>query len=233
MSNEDKLNTLRQFPFFMNLDADVLESIVASVQYKTIPRHHYIFVPGDHSQEVFFLVEGRVKLGSYSEDFKESVREILHPLAYFGELSLTGEEKRDGFAMSLQEGCKILVLNAEVMLMHMLQNLQVQMLIMKAFGRRVRNAEHRVVDLIYKDARTRIIEYLKEAVTERGKKVGTEFFLKHGLTQQDIASITGTSRQTVTLVLNELRKHNCIHFTRQRLLIRDLDKLSSFSHAPK
>ena len=46
------------------------------------------------------------------------------------------------------------------------------------------------------------------------------------LTQQDIANLTGTSRQTVTSVLNDLKKSNLIYFNRNSILIRDLAKLS-------
>ncbi|MDF1867710.1 MAG: helix-turn-helix domain-containing protein [Saprospiraceae bacterium] len=49
--------------------------------------------------------------------------------------------------------------------------------------------------------------------------------LKHCLTQQDIANITGTSRQTVTSVLNDLKKENLIHFNRRTILIRDVNTL--------
>lgn len=45
------------------------------------------------------------------------------------------------------------------------------------------------------------------------------------LTHKDIASLTGTSRQTVTTILNELKEANVINFDRKRILIRDLNKL--------
>jgi len=46
------------------------------------------------------------------------------------------------------------------------------------------------------------------------------------LTQQDIANLVGASRQTVTAVLNELKKSNLIYFNRNTILIRDMDKLN-------
>ena len=50
--------------------------------------------------------------------------------------------------------------------------------------------------------------------------------IKHSLTQQDIANLVGASRQTVAAILNELRKSNLIHFNRNTILIRDIDKLN-------
>lgn len=58
-----------------------------------------------------------------------------------------------------------------------------------------------------------------------GKKVGQETMIPTTLTHKDIASLTGTSRQTVTTILNELKEKNLINFDRKKILIRDLDKL--------
>jgi CRP-like cAMP-binding protein len=49
--------------------------------------------------------------------------------------------------------------------------------------------------------------------------------MKNYLTHKDIASLTGTSRQTVTTILNELKDKNIINFDRRRILVRDMDKL--------
>jgi hypothetical protein len=77
-----------------------------------------------------------------------------------------------------------------------------------------------------KDELQEIVEFLKETAGERGRQVGFETLLKHGLTQQDIANLVGASRQTVTAILNELKKSNLIHFNRNSILIRDMDKLN-------
>jgi len=96
---------------------------------------------------------------------------------------------------------------------------------MTTIGKRLKRAESRLESLIFKDARSRIIDFLKDSVERRGRQVGFEMMFKHSLTQQDIANLTGTSRQTVTSVLNELKKDNLIYFTRKSILVRDVAKL--------
>jgi CRP-like cAMP-binding protein len=86
--------------------------------------------------------------------------------------------------------------------------------------------ERRIESLVFKDARTRIVDFIRDMAEERGQKVGFETMIKNHLTHKDIASLTGTSRQTVTTVLNELREENIINFDRRRILIRDMDKLA-------
>ena len=79
---------------------------------------------------------------------------------------------------------------------------------------------------LFKDARTRIIEFLKDTAAWNGKKVGFETMIPTKLTHKDIASLTGTSRQTVTTILNELKEKNLINFDRKKILIRDIEKLA-------
>ena len=85
--------------------------------------------------------------------------------------------------------------------------------------------ERKVESLVFKDSRTRIVEFLRDWADEKGKKIGYETMMKNYLTHKDIASLTGTSRQTVTTILNELKDKNIINFDRRRILIRDMDKL--------
>ncbi|MBI5917511.1 MAG: Crp/Fnr family transcriptional regulator [Bacteroidetes bacterium] len=80
--------------------------------------------------------------------------------------------------------------------------------------------------LIFKDARARIIDFLKESATKRGRQVGFEVLFKHCLTQQDIANQTDISRQTITSVFNELRKENLIYSDRNSILMWGIGKLS-------
>ena len=58
------------------------------------------------------------------------------------------------------------------------------------FGQRMMAAENKLENLIFKDARSRIVNFLHEVVAKRGRQVGYEMLLKHSLTHQDIANIT-------------------------------------------
>jgi len=218
---------LGQVPFFEGLDHAVVQWLNTHAESITKPRYHYLYLPGDKAREMFFLVEGRVKLGVYGADYKENIRDILDAPAHFGEVALTGESKRQGFALCMSDKNMLIAVQAAALQEAMASNLRLQGRMLEVLGKRLRQAEHRVEDLINKDARTRIIDFLRQAILQRGRKIGLEMHLRHDLTQQDIASITGTSRQTVTLVLNELRKSNLIYFSRQNILVRDINRLDS------
>ena len=88
------------------------------------------------------------------------------------------------------------------------------------------NVERKMEALIFKDARTRIIDLLKQMAEKYGKEVGDEILLKHDLTHQDLANLTATSRQTVTVTLNELKEKDLIYMERKKILIRDIKNLN-------
>ncbi|MEQ8530984.1 MAG: Crp/Fnr family transcriptional regulator, partial [Imperialibacter sp.] len=92
-------------------------------------------------------------------------------------------------------------------------------------GLRLKRVERKLESLVFKDARSRVIDFIREMAEERGQKVGYEMLIKTKFTHKDIASLTGTSRQTVTTILNELKSQNVINFDRRRILVRDMDKL--------
>ena len=194
-------------------------------EYKVKPKYSFIYLADEPSDTMYFLDKGTVKIGMHSHDGKEIIKTLIHPKALFGELGLIGESRRQDFAQTLKEEVHLYAVKVEDFKRLMKSNFALCDRIMSTFGDRLIRAENRLESLIFKDARTRIIEFIRDSVEKRGHKVGYEMLLKHSLTHQDIANITCTSRQTVTLVLNELRKSDLIYFNRGKILVRDLGKL--------
>ncbi len=223
---DTKKNFLEQFPIFETLTDTEKQQLFQMVDYKVRSKYSYLYMPDELSSTVFFLVKGTVKIGTHSNDGKEVIKTILHPFAMFGELGIVGEKQRQDFARAMNEEVHFFTLKVEDFKKLMRSNHQLSLNILSLMGERLRKAENRLESLIFKDARTRIIDFLKDNAAERGRRVGYEMLFKHSLTQQDIANITGTSRQTVTSVLNELRKENLIYFNRRSILIRDMSRLS-------
>ena len=142
----------------------------------------------------------------------------------FGELSLVGENKRHDFAIAMENTQTCLVTVSEMNGLFR-EHSGLELFLMKIVSRRLLKMEKRLEALVFKDSRTRVIDFLKELVQEQGRKVGFEMEVRGFMTHQEIANLTATSRQTVTTILNELKKKNIIHFNRRRLLIRNMEKL--------
>ena len=215
-------------------EADLFEVLCPKktpyLEEKHIPgiykKDDYIYFQDQSSENIYMVSSGRVKIGTYGDDGKEIVKAILTRGEVFGELALAGEEKRQDFAQSMDNDTHVCSMTINDLQNLMLDNKELSFKILKIVGFRLRKMERKIESLVFKDARTRIVDFLKETAEEKGQKVGFEVMIKSHLTHKDIASLTGTSRQTVTTVMNELREKNLINFDRRRILIRDLEKLS-------
>lgn len=226
MKNSSNLDFFKQFPLFEVLSEEEMNQLLKMVEFRKVRKYDYIYNIGDASKHVNFLVKGIVKIGRHSDDGREVIKSILHPMAMFGELPLVGEQLRQDYAICMNEDVHIYTLKVTDFQRLIATNHKLCIAIMNYVGNRLREVENRLEDLVFKDARARIIDFIKESAEKRGRRVGFEMLFKHCLTQQDIANITGTSRQTVTSVLNELKRSDLIYFNRRSILIRDMARLA-------
>ena len=192
---------------------------------KSFKKGDYIYMPDQSSDKVFFLNEGRVKIGTYGENGKEITKAILNKGEVFGELAMISEDKRRDFAYAMEDSIAC-VLTTDEMKEMMKDHNGLSLFFMKIMGSRVLEMEQRLESLVFKDSRSRIVEYLVDLVKKNGQRVGYEWVVRKFITHQEIANLTATSRQTVTTVLNELRSSNLLTFNRKRLLVRDLESLA-------
>ena len=226
MDASKKTHYLSQLPILSVLTEQELGHLANVAQFRRIPKFQFVFMPDEAADVVLFLVKGRVKMGTFAQDGREVIKEILQEGAFFGDLALAGETKRADFAQAQHDDVEVLSIQVSDFHQLMVKNQGLVFALMHHMTRRLQRVEERLAKLVLKDARSRIVEFLLETAGKEGRRVGFEMLVKHHLTQQDIANLTGTSRQTVTSVLNDLRKSNLIYFNRNSILIRDMTKLA-------
>lgn len=226
MELQQKILHLSKLAALSPLTDTELEFLAQNAHAKRAAKFHFIFMPDEQADQVFILLKGRVKTGTFSNEGREVIKDIVQPFSFFGDLILAGEERRSEFAQALNDDVEYLAIRAADFSQVMQENQRLMFACLKHLCKRVQRVEERLTKLVLKDARERIIEFLVETADREGRQVGYETLVKHYLTQQDIASLTGTSRQTVTSVLNDLRKSNLIYFNRNSILIRDVAKLA-------
>jgi len=215
-----------KFPLFNELNEQELAYLSDKLVAKRASKYQFIYEIDTPSDKLFFLTKGIIKVGRISDDGREVIKSVLHPLAMFGELGLVGQVQRQEYAKVMNEDVAYFEIKVADVRVLMRNNYDLAQKVLNMVGQRLLKVEQKLEALIFKDARQRIIDFLRDTAESRGRKVGFELHFKHNLTQQDIANITGTSRQTVTSVLNELRKSNMIYFNRRSILIRDMEALS-------
>jgi CRP/FNR family transcriptional regulator, cyclic AMP receptor protein len=193
---------------------------------KTIKKGDYVYLPEEPSDKIYFILDGKVKLGTYRDGDKEVVTAILTKGDVFGEGSILGNQKRKDFALAA-DVTELSILTQDEFNTLVNKNSSLSVLMMQIMGARVSEMEDRLESLVFKDSKTRILDFLIKSIEKKGQRIGYEWVLRNFITHQDIASLTSTSRQSVTMILNELRHDNIIQFDRKRLLVRDFDRLKS------
>lgn len=193
---------------------------------RSYKKNEFIYFSDDRADQVYFIHEGAVKIAGYTEEGNEHIKAVLGKGEVFGELAVYGEEARKDYAQAAEntELC-ILPRDQVVSLMRDISNFQA--FFNRLIGERVIYTQKRLESLLFKDARTRIAEYILEQADKTGKQKGEVIVLRNYLTHQEIASYTGTSRQTVTTLLNQFREEGYIDFNRKNITIKDLRGLKN------
>ena len=202
------------------------DDMMARHVHRSYARGESFFVPDDFADRIFFITEGRVKISTMNEEGKEITKAILGKGEVFGELALVGEGRRRDSAYALED-TTVCVVTLDELHTLMRERSDLNLFFMRIFGSRQLEMERRLESLVFRDSRSRIVEFLVELTRTRGERVGYEWVVRKPITHQEIANLTATSRQTVTTTLNDLRFKKLLTFNRSRLLVRDLEALEA------
>lgn len=224
MDTTNALNILESSPIFAVLSPEEKILLQRGAIIQTHRKHAVLYKPGQAADKVYFMLKGIVKVAVHAEK-KDIIKYVVRAGGLFGESCLTGDNNRRDFAYAMDDQLEVLELNAEAVLLVMRGNFAFAQSLLFFLGERLRYTESQLENVVLKDSRSRIIEFLHQMGHEQGRRIGFETLVKHNMTHQDIADLTGTSRQMVTAVLNQLKRSNVLYFNRKKILFRDLDSL--------
>ncbi|MGB0930418.1 MAG: Crp/Fnr family transcriptional regulator [Chitinophagales bacterium] len=191
---------------------------------RKVRKGDFVYLPNDINNKVYVVKSGRVKVGTYSGKGKEMVKGILRNGEIFGELRLIHKHQNNEFAQAI-DNVEVYVIPLVRMRELMRRDLDFSFKIMEIIADRLNETQRRLELQLFKDTKSRVIQFMLDLAENRGVRVGYETAVREFFTHQEIANITGTSRQTVTSILNELRAENLIYCNHKRLLIRDKERL--------
>jgi len=211
-------------PLFAVLAPEEVLMLQQTASVQSYSKHQVLYKPGQAANKVYFLLKGTVKIAVHAEK-KDIIKYVVRATNLFGESSLTGEIQRRDFAYAMDDSVEVVELDAQALLSIMRKNFAFAQSLLHFLGERLRYTETQLEKVVLKDSKSRILEFLHQMGVEQGKRVGFETLVKHNMTHQDIADLTGTSRQMVTAVLNQLKRSNVLYFNRKKILFRDLNAL--------
>lgn len=227
MNTHSKLWYLENFGTLKALSKEEKEKIDSMAVMRHVPKKKVLYISTDNSNSIYMLKAGKVKISRITPEGKEIILAILGPGEVFGELGITGQQEREEIA-EVTDDAIICVVDIKDMQHMMKDNPKFNTEILKFIGFRLKRVQSRLESLIFKNAEQRIRAVIKELAEDHGRPIaGDENYreVKLGLTHEDIAKLTATSRQTVTTQLNELEKSGLIKYDRKRISIKDLRQL--------
>ncbi|MEM7187632.1 MAG: Crp/Fnr family transcriptional regulator [Bacteroidota bacterium] len=191
-------------------------------QFNEYGKEDYIYFEEDSSNKVYLIEKGKVKIGYYTEEGEEVVKAILSKGELFGEKAILGEEKRDEFAMSMDKSTSICPVGVDTMHDLMRDNRPFSFRVYKLIGFRLKRLERRLERIMFKDAETRVEEFLQDLAEEYGYccPKTSDTIINHPYTQKDIANLIGTSRPTFNSIMNKLKDAQRIDFGRNMIRIK-------------
>lgn len=225
MYDELKYWYLRDHKLFWTLSMSQIQQLCIITGFKKAKKGDVIYFSSSDVPRVFLLKKGNIKIVAVDEDGNETIKDIIQKGDLFGELTLENDVNSNEYAKALTDEiiiCSFLLSDFENLL---LQNPSLALSYTKFVGLKMKRIKNSYANLISKDAKTRLYQFLKDWAEREGKRTNNRVVLENYLTQNDIAQIICTSRQTTTQLLNEMETKGLLYYNRKEIIIEDITKL--------
>ncbi|TDE29258.1 MULTISPECIES: Crp/Fnr family transcriptional regulator [Flavobacterium] len=216
---------LRDHKLFRTLSFGQIKQLCIITGFKKAQKGEIIYFSASDLPRIFLLKKGNIKIVAVDEDGNETIKDIIQKGDLFGELTLEADIQSNEYAKVLSDDvaiCSFLMSDFENLL---LRNPSLALSYTKFVGLKMKRIKNSYSNLISKDAKTRLFQFLKDWAEKEGKQVENKVVIENYLTQNDIAQIICTSRQTATHLLNEMETNGTIVYSRKEIIITDISKI--------
>jgi CRP-like cAMP-binding protein len=216
---------LRDHKLFRTLSFSQIRQLCIITGFKKAQKGEIIYFSSSDVPRIFLLKKGNIKIVAVDEDGNETIKDIIQKGDLFGELTLETDDQTNEYAKVLSDDvaiCSFLMSDFEDLL---LRNPSLALSYTKFVGLKMKRIKNSYSNLISKDAKTRLFQFLKDWAEKEGKRVENKVVIENYLTQNDIAQIICTSRQTATQLLNEMENKGTLIYNRKEIIISDITKL--------
>jgi CRP-like cAMP-binding protein len=196
------LDSLRAIPLFSGVSAADLESIASRLIERRFPKHATIVEEGLTGDYMYVIRQGRVKVTKASEDGREKIMDFLEQGAFFGEMSLFDQAPRSASIKTLEPSV-LLALSRRDFLDLLSASSDLALAVIQELTRRLREADEQASSISFLRVQERT-KGLLQRIARPDSRLGGRHATP-ALTHQQIADMIGTSRETVTRALKDLK----------------------------
>lgn len=192
----------------------------ASAEVEDFETGAIVFAPDPHPERVYLLESGRIRIFRRDPDGSETTFGYVLPGEVFGELPGFGDYPRESYAEAV-EPSRVWRLPVPLFRELVAAHPEITVEITRQIGDRLKRIESRVENLVFRDARSRVAAMLLELAESFGRRADGRIRLDVPLTQAELATLVGATRQTVNECLGELSRMGLVRRAGRSLELLD------------
>jgi CRP/FNR family transcriptional regulator len=221
MPQEIKFVYLKNHPLFAELPEEKIKDACSVMKIKTARRGEQLdYGYGDYTR-IYLLIKGNVKIADTGDTDNVLVKDILMGPDIFGDLSLMGLPSGDEYAEALTDNTVVCYFQVADFRKVSQSNASMSLKYANTVNAKLKKLEVRHSDLVSRDAKFRLIRFIKTWARCDGSRIGDKIVLNNCLTHSDIAGFISASRQSVNMLLNEMRDSGLLLYSRKRIELND------------
>ncbi len=220
MKANDQSLLLRKFNLWSDLSDEEYEKLDVADNFREVKQGEYIYFEAYHHNYIYFVKKGHILLGKIDDSGSVITKDILREGDFLGQVTLEKDNLDGEFAQAIKSNVCLCSFTIEKFTTLLKENPSISIKYSKLVGLRLRKFENRLINIVQKDARTRLLLFLGELLNERIRQApvyGDTARIPSYLTHEEIARLIGASRQTVTTIFNELKEEGVLEYSRKEI----------------
>lgn len=220
-----KMEFMQSTPLFAHMMDRDLTHLADDLHAREYHQGEIIFREGDAGQFLYLVASGQVRIFVNGVDGNEtSVILFGRPGDMFGELAIVDGLPRSATAVALHNTL-LYTLSREQFRHHMQQCPQLALNFMRELSMRVRYNTQQMDSMATLDISRRLARKLVELAQNYGQVTDDGVYINMPLTQTDLASLVGATRESINKILRDFRRHKWILLQQGQIIIRDPEAL--------
>lgn len=215
----DTVQLLRQVSIFAELPQEIVADLAKRVWQKTAEAGSVIVSHEEAGDALFVIASGKVKVVLYGETGREIILSILRAGDFFGEMALLDKQPRSANVVAVEES-QLLGLDREAFQTHLTAHPSTALAVLAEMSRRLRHADEVIGNLALLDVYARVARTVRDLAQKQGEPVDGGLLIKERPTQQEIAGLIGTSRETVSRALSDFARRGLLEMSGKQILVR-------------
>jgi CRP-like cAMP-binding protein len=218
------ISAIGDTPLFAAIDPQERADLLASTTRQHLQRGEVLFRQGDVGETFYVIGTGKMKVGYTSTDGRESLIAILGPGEMIGELTLFDPGPRTATAVAVSD-VELSVLSHSQLTTWLDTHPALATHLLAALARRLRRTNEVVADLVFYDVPGRVARMLLDLGERFGTVEPKGVYVRHELTQEELAQLVGASRETVNKALSGFAQRGWIRHEGRAVTLVDCDRL--------